>query len=799
MLEIPRYAKRSYKNKLYFYRYKYELTLEDKMTQDKSKQEDSMNPLDKNPCGICRANGLPICKGHGKSGGGSGDGTGASEEKMDSTDLSASSDKAIPKTVYSSLEDSELWLHTDDYIFEWDNPGSLIKINADLGKAIINISNNRDDLESHKQKQAQTQLLNAINEELTQFIKELELKGVIIEYTENKLKIQMPGLNYYDTFIQRLMDKNLLITLSVVELAEAPKKPMSLQELKKTTRIPAIATAIISDGTIKTQSVGVLNIDNSEKVTDSTVFEAASLSKPVFAYIVLKLAQDEKINFDLDTPLYKYSDFGPPEMRSDLHLMSSLPDDLSPFHGKYILLKVDNPRLIFIDQESKQVDVNINNFNGLTEELKQSNSLDDGTIIALNHEEFEKLITLNGGSTPASDNYRQLTARMILSHQAGLPNEFNPPKVPLNYVSPAGTKFDYSGEAYQFLSEVVQHITSKSLETLAQEEFTNIGMTNSSFMPPTGCSLIKLPDEAEPTPETIQEILKGTSDRHGQLSIIYHQNKLYVAERAEDGQIQMPEKDFSQVKESSLAAMKEHFAEIRNNPFWLSRPISVEARELPFVTDIVGHPPEHAATTIAMGHNQDNTVNLKQRFYTVHPAASLYTTAEDYAKFLGKCATDDFIRKNMFHPTVTSLVDKDTKAMDNKVPTEVLNQLAWGVGIGLQRNPDGSFIAFHWGDNKTGRNLAAINLKTNEAVVCLTNSANGPAAFLAIAEPVVGDLSVTSQWLSKREGLPMDMNVQTIQEKQDLQQEQKQTSTTETPALEEQQEDQQSSLGHDLF
>jgi CubicO group peptidase (beta-lactamase class C family) len=48
------------------------------------------------------------------------------------------------------------------------------------------------------------------------------------------------------------------------------------------------------------------------------------------------------------------------------------------------------------------------------------------------------------------ENYKKLTARMILSHQAGLPNEFNPPTIPFDYVSPAGEKFDYSGEAYRF-------------------------------------------------------------------------------------------------------------------------------------------------------------------------------------------------------------------------------------------------------------------------------------------------------------------------------------------------------------
>jgi len=40
-------------------------------------------------------------------------------------------------------------------------------------------------------------------------------------------------------------------------------------------------------------------------VTPDSRFQAASLSKPVFAYLVLKLAQDKQVDFDLDTKLHK--------------------------------------------------------------------------------------------------------------------------------------------------------------------------------------------------------------------------------------------------------------------------------------------------------------------------------------------------------------------------------------------------------------------------------------------------------------------------------------------------------------
>jgi hypothetical protein len=309
---------------------------------------------------------------------------------------------------------------------------------------------------------------------------------------------------------------------------------------------------------------------------------------------------------------------------------------------------------------------------------------------------------------------------------------------------------------------------------LAQDAFAKIGMTNTSFMPPTGCSLIRLRDEQEPTPETIKKLLENESDKHGQLSIIYHKDKLFVAERAVDGSVEIIEKNSSQVGELAFQEMKERFASIPS--FLWSQPMPIEARELPLATIIIGHPPEHAAT-LAIGHYQDGLINPTQRFYGVHPAGSLYTTTADYAQFLSACVNDPYIREEMFKSSVSSLNGKDTKAISKGVPPEVLEQLSWGLGVGLQTNADGSRVAFHWGDNGTGCNLAAINLTTGEAVVCLTNSANGPAAFRAIAEPVVGDLSPISHWLSKREDLPMGKKANPVQDIKQRLQEQKQKTT----------------------
>ena len=69
--------------------------------------------------------------------------------------------------------------------------------------------------------------------------------------------------------------------------------------------IPGLSIAVIRDSKVMwTRGFGVSNAETKARVNDNTVFEAASLTKPVFAYAVLKLVDNGKL--DLDTPLVKY-------------------------------------------------------------------------------------------------------------------------------------------------------------------------------------------------------------------------------------------------------------------------------------------------------------------------------------------------------------------------------------------------------------------------------------------------------------------------------------------------------------
>jgi len=70
-------------------------------------------------------------------------------------------------------------------------------------------------------------------------------------------------------------------------------------------QIPGVSLALIKDGkVIFHQTYGVKNIITQAKVEEHTLFEAASVTKPVFAYAVQRLM--EKGLIDLDKPLYEY-------------------------------------------------------------------------------------------------------------------------------------------------------------------------------------------------------------------------------------------------------------------------------------------------------------------------------------------------------------------------------------------------------------------------------------------------------------------------------------------------------------
>ncbi|MCI0434419.1 MAG: beta-lactamase family protein [Gemmatimonadetes bacterium] len=163
-------------------------------------------------------------------------------------------------------------------------------------------------------------------------------------------------------------------------------------------RVPGASLAVILDGEVAfTRVYGVRRAGEPDAVDDGTVFQAASLTKPVVAWGAHRLVAEDRL--DLDRPLYEYVD----------------------------TLWVSDPRV------------------------------------------------------------RSITARMVLSHSTGFPNwrpdRFTASPGPLEIRFDPGTRFQYSGEGYQYLQHVMETITGESLDAyLDRAALRPLGMTESGLV-----------------------------------------------------------------------------------------------------------------------------------------------------------------------------------------------------------------------------------------------------------------------------------------------------------------------------
>lgn len=150
--------------------------------------------------------------------------------------------------------------------------------------------------------------------------------------------------------------------------------------------IPGMSIAIINDAKIVYhRALGVTNVETKEKVTDETIFDAGSMGKPLFAYLVMKMVEKGILN--LDQPLYTYLPY--PDIAYD-------------------------------------------------------------------------------------ERYKLITARMALCHTSGFPNWrwFNEDnKLDIKFTP--GTAWEYSGEGYEYLANVVAHLNNipkNGLQDLFEKE-----------------------------------------------------------------------------------------------------------------------------------------------------------------------------------------------------------------------------------------------------------------------------------------------------------------------------------------
>src|SRR5687767_348334 len=121
-------------------------------------------------------------------------------------------------------------------------------------------------------------------------------------------------MTHYD-----FMDIALVGTAMKTTIADLENQIPPLMERAK---VVGLSIVLVEHGQIIwEQGFGLKNSTTNQRVTPDTVFEAASLTKPVFAYAVMKLSAEGVL--DLDTPLSEYlpQPYIPNEPR--LHLITA--------------------------------------------------------------------------------------------------------------------------------------------------------------------------------------------------------------------------------------------------------------------------------------------------------------------------------------------------------------------------------------------------------------------------------------------------------------------------------------------
>ena len=91
----------------------------------------------------------------------------------------------------------------------------------------------------------------------------------------------------------------------LAEQSFSPAVKAMLPQVAAKYRIPGLVVALIQNGrVVGIETFGVLDTKSKAPITENTVFEAGTLSEPVFAYAVLELAAEGRL--DLGAPVTQY-------------------------------------------------------------------------------------------------------------------------------------------------------------------------------------------------------------------------------------------------------------------------------------------------------------------------------------------------------------------------------------------------------------------------------------------------------------------------------------------------------------
>jgi CubicO group peptidase (beta-lactamase class C family) len=151
----------------------------------------------------------------------------------------------------------------------------------------------------------------------------------------------------------------------------------------------------------------------------------------------------------------------------------------------------------------------------------------------------------------------------------------------------------------------------------------------------------------------------------------------------------------------------------------------------------------------ATGHNQNKPAAQKNKSPQANAAASLRTTAIDYAKFVIAIMNGAGLKEETTRKMLTPHVKVDascTNCLDPK-PPKPSESLSWGLGWGIQRTAQGDAF-WHWGDNGTFKCFVVAFGRQKTGIVAFTNSTTGLGIIPEIVTAAIGGTHPAFAWLN---------------------------------------------------
>jgi CubicO group peptidase (beta-lactamase class C family) len=152
---------------------------------------------------------------------------------------------------------------------------------------------------------------------------------------------------------------------------------------------------------------------------------------------------------------------------------------------------------------------------------------------------------------------------------------------------------------------------------------------------------------------------------------------------------------------------------------------------------------------VAIGHDVGGTpVDLFKADHA-NAAASLETTAEDYAIFLDAVLQRKGLRPGSLREMETSQIAVDTgcsNCVEGTPSGKLSTTLFWGLGFGIEKTEEGESL-WHWGDNGVFKAFFVIRPSTKSGVVYMTNSENGLSIGRQILAETLGGDQPAFDWL----------------------------------------------------